>query len=115
MSRYRCRCPRWCTSKATAGTSTCTCRGRDHLVTHTTLAQLEELLAEQGFLRLHKSYLVNMAFLDTLHNVERVEVLPYHTMGLFKWEKLGIPYPLPGITPPAKERVANAEEILGCK
>lgn len=24
-------------------------------------------------------------------------------------------YPLPGITPPAKERVANAEEILGCK
>ena len=55
------------------------------------------------------------AFLDTLHNVERVEVLPYHTMGLFKWEKLGIPYPLPGITPPAKERVANAEEILGCK
>lgn len=30
-------------------------------------------------------------------------------------EKLGIPYPLPGITPSAKERVANAEEILGCK
>ncbi|WP_369682818.1 LytTR family DNA-binding domain-containing protein [Subdoligranulum variabile] len=68
VSRYRCRCPRWCTSKATAGTSTCTCRGRDHLVTHTTLAQLEELLAEQGFLRLHKSYLVNMAFLDTLQS-----------------------------------------------
>lgn len=42
--------------------------GRDHLVTHTTLAQLEELLDEQGFLRLHKSYLVNMAFLDTLQS-----------------------------------------------
>lgn len=53
------------------------------------------------------------AFLDTLHNVERVEVLPYHTMGLFKWEKLGISYPLAGIAPPAKERVENAEKILG--
>lgn len=41
---------------------------RDHLVTHTTLAQLETVLAEQGFLRLHKSYLVNMAFLDTLQS-----------------------------------------------
>lgn len=41
---------------------------RDHLVTHTTLAQLETMLAEQGFLRLHKSYLVNMAFLDTLQS-----------------------------------------------
>lgn len=41
---------------------------RNHLVTHTTLAQLETMLAEQGFLRLHKSYLVNMAFLDTLQS-----------------------------------------------
>lgn len=55
------------------------------------------------------------AFLDTLHNVEQVEVLPYHTMGLFKWEKLGISYPLAGIAPPAKERIENAEKILGCK
>lgn len=43
-------------------------RGRDHLVTHTTLTQLESMLAEQGFLRLHKSYLVNMAYLDTLQS-----------------------------------------------
>lgn len=54
------------------------------------------------------------AFLDTLHNIERVEVLPYHTMGIFKWEKLGIPYPLVGISPPDKARIANAEKILGC-
>lgn len=51
-------------------------------------------------------------FLDTLSNVERVEVLPYHTMGIFKWEKLGIPYPLEGIKPPVKERVENARKIL---
>lgn len=41
---------------------------RSHLVTHTTLTQLEELLRDQGFLRLHKSYLVNMAYLDTLQS-----------------------------------------------
>ena len=52
-------------------------------------------------------------FLDTLHNVERVEVLPYHTMGVFKWEKLGIPYPLAGIAPPTPEQIARAREILG--
>jgi len=52
-------------------------------------------------------------FLDTLHNVERVEVLPYHTMGVFKWEKLGIPYPLEGISPPTQEQTDRAREILG--
>lgn len=41
---------------------------RDGFVTHTTLNQLETLLADQGFLRLHKSYLVNMAWLDTLQS-----------------------------------------------
>ena len=55
------------------------------------------------------------AFVATLHNVERVEVLPYHTLGTFKWENLGIPYQLEGIRPPTKERIANAEERLGCK
>ena len=52
------------------------------------------------------------AFLDTLPNVEKVEVLPYHTMGVQKYEKLGIPYSLEGVQPPAKERVENAKRIL---
>ena len=30
------------------------------------------------------------AFIQTLNNVEKVEVLPYHTMGKFKWDKLGL-------------------------
>lgn len=55
------------------------------------------------------------AFLDTLTNVERVEVLPYHTLGVFKWENMGIRYPLEGIRPPEAERIARAEEILGCR
>lgn len=58
-------------------------------------------------------YLHQLAdFIHTLKNVERVEVLPYHTLGVFKWEQLGIDYPLKGIHPPAQERVRNAEEIL---
>ena len=60
-------------------------------------------------------YLVALRqFIDTLHNVERVEVLPYHTLGLFKWEELGIEYGLKGVEPPTPESVAHAEEIL-CK
>ncbi len=52
-------------------------------------------------------------FIKTLKNVDRVEVLPYHTMGMIKWQKLGIPCPLEGIAPPAGERVENACRILG--
>ncbi len=52
------------------------------------------------------------AFLKTLHNIQRVEVLPYHTMGIFKWEELGLKYPLEGILPPTNERMENARQIL---
>lgn len=54
-------------------------------------------------------------FVDTLNCVERVEILPYHTLGMFKWEKLGIPYPLDGVRTPTDEEVKKAEEILGIK
>ena len=52
------------------------------------------------------------AFIDSLSMVEKVEVLPYHTMGEVKYEKLGMEYPLKGVEAPAKERVANAKRIL---
>ena len=52
------------------------------------------------------------SFIDTLQTVEKVEVLPYHTMGEVKYEKLGIAYPLKGVQPPEKERVLNARKIL---
>ncbi|MBO5363691.1 MAG: radical SAM protein, partial [Clostridia bacterium] len=52
------------------------------------------------------------SFIDTLSSVEKVEVLPYHTMGEVKYEKLGIPYPLKGVKPPVKERVMNAKRLL---
>ena len=58
-------------------------------------------------------YLVRLRdFLSTLHNIERIEVLPYHTLGVYKYEKLGIDYRLKDVQPPAAERVANANDIL---
>lgn len=53
--------------------------------------------------------------IDGWKTVSRVEVLPYHTLGLFKWEKLGVEYPLAGVHPPTEGEVRRAEEILGAR
>ncbi|MBQ9434291.1 MAG: pyruvate formate lyase-activating protein [Synergistaceae bacterium] len=52
-------------------------------------------------------------FLDGLGNVQKVEVLPYHSLGAEKWHRLGKKYQLEGINPPSDERIANAKSILG--
>ena len=51
-------------------------------------------------------------FIDTLDTVMKVEVLPYHTLGEYKWKELGIPYKLEGVEPPSEERIQNAKKIL---
>ena len=51
-------------------------------------------------------------FVNELKNVQRIEILPYHTFGEYKWKELGLEYPLTGIEPPAAERVENAKQIL---
>lgn len=58
------------------------------------------------------SLLRTRQFIDGLKTVEKVEVLPYHTMGEVKYQKLGIDYPLQGVQPPSKERVILAKRIL---
>lgn len=52
-------------------------------------------------------------FIDTLNNVKRVEILPYHNMGKFKWEECGETYPLENIPIPTKEQIEKAKNILG--
>ena len=51
-------------------------------------------------------------FIDRLGNVGRVEVLPYHTLGRVKYEKLGIEYPLGDLPVPDAESVKRAKQIL---
>lgn len=51
-------------------------------------------------------------FIRTLPTVRRVEILPYHTLGLFKWQNLGIAYPLAGVRTPTEEEVKTAESLL---
>ena len=48
------------------------------------------------------------AFAASLGVVERVEVLPFHQMGRFKWERLGREYTLGDVKPPAPEAVERA-------
>ena len=68
---------------------------------------------KQQYTTEHGKYLTRLAdFIHSLNNVEKVEILPYHTMGIYKWKELGLDYPLEGINPPTKERVENAKKIL---
>jgi pyruvate formate lyase activating enzyme len=47
-------------------------------------------------------------FAAGLGNVERVDVLPFHQMGRFKWEQLGMEYQLKDAKPPSAETVQEA-------
>jgi pyruvate formate lyase activating enzyme len=51
-------------------------------------------------------------FVAGLGNFERVDVLPFHQMGRFKWQKLGIPYQLDDVEPPPMAAVERAVEIF---
>ncbi|MDY5956348.1 MAG: pyruvate formate-lyase-activating protein [Frisingicoccus sp.] len=51
-------------------------------------------------------------YIHTLKNVERVELLPYHVLGVPKYEKLGIPYPLEGVAPKDPESLTDWQEIM---
>jgi pyruvate formate lyase activating enzyme len=48
------------------------------------------------------------AFAAGLGNVERVDVLPFHQLGRFKWEKLGMDYALRDLEPPSPARTEEA-------
>lgn len=51
-------------------------------------------------------------FLDTLDNIKKIEVLPYHSMGVAKYEKLKLDYKLKDVEPPTKDSILLAQKIL---
>ena len=51
-------------------------------------------------------------FISTLKNVDRVELLPYHTLGVHKWENMGLDYELKDVPDGTKEDVERASKIL---
>ena len=51
-------------------------------------------------------------FVAGLGNVERVDVLPFHQMGKYKWKKLGLDYTLENTQPPSLELVARTCDLF---
>ena len=52
-------------------------------------------------------------FINTLSGVERIELLPYHDYGKFKWKELGEKYELDDVIAPTQEEIDRAKNILG--
>lgn len=62
---------------------------------------------------LNDKYLFELGlFLKTLTNIKGLEILPYHTMAISKYEELKMPYPLEGIRPSNKQDVIRARAIV---
>ena len=51
-------------------------------------------------------------FLGTLSNVQALDTLPYHIMGVTKYEELDIPYPLKGVNPATQKQAKEAKQII---
>lgn len=50
--------------------------------------------------------------INSLATVEKVELLPYHEMGKFKWQQLGLHYELDEIKPPSHDQLMNIQQQL---
>lgn len=51
-------------------------------------------------------------FLRQYKNIEKIEVLPFHKEGEYKWDSLVIPYALKDTPPPSQEQIQEAQRIL---
>lgn len=77
--------------------------GKDIWIRHVLVPGITD---DDGYLRRLRE------FIGSLKTVKKVEVLPYHSMGEVKYERLGVEYPLKGVQPPDAERIKNAKQIL---
>ena len=51
-------------------------------------------------------------FIESLSNVEKIELLPYHDLGKFKWKELGFEYSLNDVKSATQEDINRAKTIL---
>ena len=51
-------------------------------------------------------------FVHTLNNVEKFEILPYHSFGTFKYKELNLPYQLLDIKEPTEEEIKRAKRLF---
>lgn len=64
-------------------------------------------------INLEKDYLIRTKkFIDSLKTVKKIEILPYHTLGINKYSKLGLEYKLKDTRVPTKEEIKLAKDIL---
>ena len=52
-------------------------------------------------------------FISSLKTVDKIELLPYHSMGEYKWNKLGFKYELHGVPDCNSQDINRAKKILG--
>ena len=51
-------------------------------------------------------------FIESMKNIEKIELLPYHELGKHKWTAMGEDYPLDGVSPPSRETMEEIKNIL---
>ena len=66
-----------------------------------------------GFTDSKEDLLKLKEFILSLKTVERVELLPYHNMGAYKWKNLGKAYSLENVSPANTNDIERAKKILG--
>ena len=51
-------------------------------------------------------------FLDNFSNIQKIQILPYHSLGKYKWEKMNLEYPLANVREPNENDIQKAKTIL---